>query len=90
MNQEDIQKQLELQKQIQVLETAVKQHLSKEAISRYGNVKAAHPEKALQIITIMAQLIQSGQITEKITDEQFKEILRRLDKPKQETRIRKI
>ena len=87
MNQEDIQKQLELQKQIQVLETTVKQYLTKEAIIRYGNIKAAHQQKAIQIITILAQLIQSGQITEKIDDAQFKEILLKMQEPKQNTKI---
>ena len=87
MNQEDIQKQLELQKQIQVLETTVKQYLTKEAIIRYGNIKAAHQQKAMQIITILAQLIQSGQITEKIDDAQFKEILLKMQEPKQNTKI---
>lgn len=90
MNQEEIQKQLELQKQVQQLETLVKQHLTREAITRYGSIKAAHPEKAMQTISIIAQLIQSGQITEKITDEQFKNILLKLQQPKQETKIKRV
>lgn len=87
MNQEEIQKQLELQKQIQVLETTVKRYLTKEAVTRYGNIKAAHQQKAMRIITILAQLIQSGQITEKIDDAQFKEILLKMQEPKQNTKI---
>ncbi|MBS3144532.1 hypothetical protein J4208_03015 [Candidatus Woesearchaeota archaeon] len=87
MSQEDIQKQIEFQKQIQVLETTVKQYLTKEAITRYGNIKAAHQQKAIQIITILAQLIQSGQITEKIDDAQFKEILLKMQEPQQKTKI---
>ena len=87
MSQEDIQKQIEFQKQIQVLETTVKQYLTKEAITRYGNIKAAHQQKAIQMITILAQLIQSGQITEKIDDAQFKEILLKMQEPQQKTKI---
>ena len=87
MSQEDIQKQIEFQKQIQVLETTVKQYLTKEAITRYGNIKAAHQQKAIQIITILPQLIQSGQITEKIDDAQFKEILLKMQEPQQKTKI---
>ena len=87
MNQEDIQKQLELQKQIQLLEATVKQFLTKEAITRYGNIKAAHPQKAMQVITILAQLIQSGQIKEQMNDAQFKELLLNMQEPKQETKI---
>ncbi len=87
MNQEEIQKQLELQKQIQVLETTVKKYLTREAVTRYGNIKAAHPQKAIEIITILAQLIQSGQIKEQLDDAQFKEILLNMQEPKQETKI---
>ncbi len=87
MNQEEIQKQLELQKQIQVLETTVKKYLTREAITRYGNIKAAHPQKAIEIITILAQLIQSGQIKEQLDDAQFKEILLNMQEPKQPTKI---
>ena len=87
MNQEDIQKQVELQKQIQLLETTVKQYLAKDAITRYGGIKAAHPQKAIQIITILAQLIQSGQIKEQIDDAQFKEILLKVQEPKKNTKI---
>ena len=77
MNTEEantLQKQLVFQKQIQMLETMVKQHLSKEAITRYGNIKAAHPQKAMQIITIIAQLVEGGQIQEIINDEQGRPI----------------
>ena len=87
MEQEELQRQIELQKQMQVLETTVKQFLSGEAITRYGNIKAAHPQKAIQIVTILAQLIQSGKITERIDDAQFKEILLKLQEPKKQTTI---
>ena len=86
-DQEELQKQLEFQKQVQVLETTVKQHLAREAVTRYGNIKAAHPQKALQILTILAQLIQSGQIKEQMDDAQFKELLLNVQEPKQATKI---
>lgn len=87
MSQEDIQKQVEWQKQVHMLETTVKQYLVKDAITRYGNIKAAHPQRAIQIITILAQLIESGQIKEQLNDAQFKEILLKLQEPKQNTKI---
>ena len=60
-------------------------HQSKEAISRYGNLKAAHPDVAIQAIAVIAQA--AGQIKEKISDEQFKNILKQMQKPKKEFKI---
>ena len=71
---EALREQIQLQKQVAMLETIVKQNMTKEAISRYGNLKSAHPEKAIQIIAILAQAIQQGQINEQITDEKFKSL----------------
>lgn len=87
LTQEEIQKQFEAQKHVEALESEVKKYFTREAITRYGNIKAAHPQKAMQIITILAQLIQSGKIQEQIDDAQFKEILLKLQEPKQETKI---
>src|SRR3989344_1694614 len=66
----ELKEQIELNQQIELLENIAKQYLSKEAISRYGNLKAAHPDVAIQAIAVIAQA--AGQIKEKISDEQFK------------------
>ena len=79
---QSLKEQLELQKQIQYLENVVKQYLTKEAISRYGNLKTAHPEKAIQVITLIAQALQTGNIIEKITDREFKQLLQNLQTKK--------
>ena len=50
----------EFQQQVQQLEAIVKQRMTKEVMQRYGNVKAANPQKALQLIAILGQFIQSG------------------------------
>jgi|TARA_Y100000310_G_scaffold97577_1_gene95216 programmed cell death protein 5 len=86
---QQVQEELKLQQQIEVLEEFVKKHLTKEAIQRYGNLKAAHKEKAIQVITLIAQALQSGQITDKISDEQFKQILKQLQPDKREFKIRR-
>ncbi len=86
---ESLKEQLELQQQIEYLESVVKKYLAKESISRYGNLKAAHPEKAIQVITLIAQAIQSNNITEKITDAEFKLLLQKLQ-TKKEFKIRRI
>ena len=84
-----LQEQIQLQRQVEMLEMVAKQKMTKEAISRYGNLKAAHPEKAIQIIAVIAQGIQQGQITEQVTDEKLKTLLRQLEPPKKEFKITK-
>lgn len=73
--QNKAKKQAELQKQAEVLETIAKNNMTKEAVERYGNLKSAHPEKALHAVTLIVQLIQTGQLHEKLSDEDFKQLL---------------
>ena len=65
--QEQAQEEMQMQQQIQQLEAIVKQALTKEALERYGNLRAAYPEKAVQLLIILAQAMQQGKI-EKIDD----------------------
>jgi DNA-binding TFAR19-related protein (PDSD5 family) len=50
----------------------------------------AHQEKAIQVITLIVQAAQAGQLKEKIDDIKFKELLKQLDTPKKEFKLRKI
>lgn len=88
--QQQAQKQAEgeaqLQAQIQQLEEIVRRALTKEALQRYGNLKTAHPEKAVQLLVVVANAIQTQNI-KAIDDKQLKEILMMMDK-KHETKIR--
>ncbi|MBW2982028.1 hypothetical protein KY343_04055 [Candidatus Woesearchaeota archaeon] len=90
MNQEEMQKQMQLQQQIQQLEFIVKQKLTKQALERFGNVKAAHPEKAIQLLAILGQAIQTGKIEDQIDDDQLKDILMRLTPEKKDFNIRRM
>lgn len=87
---EALQEQLMIQQQVEILERMAKQYMTNEAIARYGNLKAAHPEKALQVIALIAQLVQAGQIKEKVTDSKLREFLILLQKPKKDFSIKKI
>lgn len=80
----ELQQQIRLQQQIELLESIAKQFMTKEAISRYGNLKAAHPDKAIQAIAIIAQAVESGQLKEKLDDESFKKLLQELTPEKRE------
>ena len=86
--QEEMQEQQQLQQQIEQLEMIVRQVLTKEALARYGNVKAAHPEKAVQLVVALAQMIQQGKI-QQINDSQLKEILKKLTPEKKEFNIKR-
>ena len=72
--QAQAQQQQELQQQVQQLEAVVRTMLTKEALQRYGNLKAAHPDKAIQLLALVGQQIQSGK-ARKITDEDLKRML---------------
>ncbi|MBI2448995.1 hypothetical protein HYV49_01735 [Candidatus Pacearchaeota archaeon] len=65
-----------IEKNIEMIESFAKKHMTKEAISRYGNLKLAHPERALKAIVQITQIVQSG--IEEIDDAKLKEILRSL------------
>ncbi len=69
-----------------MLEGMVKQKLTKQALERYGNIKTGHPDKAVQLLLILGQAIQTQEIGT-IDDEQLKQILMRMDPPKKDTKI---
>ncbi len=76
----------QLAQQIEMLEMAVKQLLTKEALQRYGNLKSAHPEKAVQLLVGIGQLMQTHNIKQ-ITDEQLKQLLMQITPEKKEFKI---
>lgn len=86
---QQMEEHAQLQQQVEQLESVVKQFLSKEALERYGNLKTAHPEKAIQLAVILAQAVQSGQIKSQIDDEALKSLLKRLTPQKKEFNIRR-
>lgn len=84
------EEQQQIQNQVEQLEGLVKQFLTKEALERYGNLKTVHQEKAIKILAIFGQMIQTGQIKSKINDIQFRDILKKLDPPKKEFKIKRV
>ena len=84
--QQEIASQQKLQTQIAQLENAIKQLFTKDALSRYSNLKIAHPEKAIQLLAVIAQLTESRGVM-KIDDYQLKELLVQMDGKKRETKI---
>ena len=75
--QEQTQKE-KINAQIQQMDALVKNYLTKDALERYGNIKVAYPEKAMQLMAILGQLIQQGHLKDKLTDAQLKDILKQI------------
>ena len=86
--QQQVQEEFQLQQQIEQLELMVKQALTKEALQRYGNLKAAHPEKAMQLLVVLAQAMQQGQINQ-VDDKTLKQVLIKLIPEKKEFKIKR-
>lgn len=80
----------QIQQQIEQMESVARQFMTKEALARYGNLKTAHHEKALQLLLILFQAIQKGQIKSQIDDSTLKKILGQLTPKKKEIKIRRI
>ena len=80
--QEEQQAALEAQKQ-----SILRQILTEEARQRLTNVKLVYPQLAEAVELRLIQLAQQGAIGDKLTDEQLKEILRKIQGQKRESKI---
>ena len=89
MEQEDLQKMQELQQIEAMKRQVISALLSKEAFERLGRIRAANPAMASQVEMYLIQVAQTGKIRGKISDEQFKEMLKSLTNTK-ETKIRRV
>jgi len=81
----EAQKRLETEKQ-----ALMRRILTPEARQRLTNLKMVKPEFASQIELQLIQVAQQGKVSLPISDEQLKEILRRLQPDRKEIRIRRI
>src|SRR3989338_2901201 len=89
-NAQQLDEESQLKQQIEQMESAVKQFFTKEALARYGNLKAAHQEKAIQVLVVLFQAIQKGQVQGKIEDSLLKKILEQLTPKKKEFKINRV
>ncbi len=84
--QQQVDEEQQAQQQIAALEDAVKKRLSKDALQRYGNIKTANPERAVQLLVILGRLIQLGKLNS-ITDDTLKAVLDKMSSEKRQTTI---
>ncbi len=87
-NQQALQEAQEAQQQIAQLELALKSVMAPEARSRFANIKLASPDRAVQVMAVLAQLVQSGKISY-IDDSTFKNLLVRMSSRKETSIVRK-
>lgn len=80
--QEQMRRELDAQKR-----QALLQILTPEARSRLANLRLTKPEFVDQIELQLIQLAQMGRVKSKITDEQLKELLRKLAGQKRDINI---
>lgn len=80
------QQNADIQQQVQALENFVKSKFTKDALVRYGNLKTAHPEKAIQLLALLGQAFQTQNI-QQINDEQLKDLLKRMEPAKRDFKI---
>ena len=90
LQQQQAEEQSQMQHQIGQMESVVRQFLSKDALARYGSLKAAHQEKALQLLVVLFQAIQKGQVKGKIEDALLKKVLEQLAPAKKEFKIKRV
>jgi programmed cell death protein 5 len=82
------QQEHQIQQQLAQFEAVVKQHLTPNALQRYGNIRAAHPELATRLVLVLAQAIQAEHI-QQVDDNTLKVVLHKLNEKKDITITRK-
>lgn len=82
---EEQRKQLELQRKALLMEV-----MTPEARGRLANIKMAKPEFAAQVEGLLLQLAQTGQLKQKITDSQLKQILLKISGKRRDIKIRRM
>ncbi len=82
---EEQTRQVELQKRSLLMDI-----LTPEARGRLANIKVARPEFASQIEILLIKLAQSGQLKQKLTDAQLKQMLLKISAKKRDIRIRRM
>jgi programmed cell death protein 5 len=89
-SQKDNLEEAEAEKQLGAIEESVKARFTKEALERFGTLKLAHPEKAMQLIMAIAHAINQGKLTGMLGEDQMKEALKQLSVLSRNNRETKI
>ncbi|KAH7723656.1 Double-stranded DNA-binding domain containing protein [Aphelenchoides avenae] len=82
-SKEDAKKMAEQQEM--AVNSMLKQLLDQQALARLSNLEAVKPEKARQVQGMIIQMARTGQISGKLSDEGFKQLLDRVSERTQKT-----
>lgn len=85
--QQEVQMSQRLEQQKQAL---LRRILTPEARQRLANLKMVRPEFCTQLELQLIQIAQQGKVDLPITDEQLKEMLRRLQSSRRDIKIRRV
>lgn len=81
--QSEPQEQIQKQQAEEALKSAMTQILDEKARERLSNLRLVKPDTAIQLEFYLFQLYQTGQVKEKITEEQLIMILKKLGEKKE-------
>ncbi|CAH1779813.1 unnamed protein product [Owenia fusiformis] len=79
------QQEEQRQRQSDMKNSILYQVLSQEAIARLKTIAVAKPEKARMLESMIVQMAQRGQIGDKLSEAQFKELLEKVTSQTQKT-----
>ncbi len=89
-SEEELQQEQERQKQLEEQKKALlRKILTNEARERLGRIRIARPEIVESIENQLLMLAQSGQLKNKITDEQLRGILKKILPKKRDIKIKR-
>lgn len=87
-HQETDNQQQKFQEEVNKFEAYIKPYFTKKALERFGNIKTAHPQKAVRLLGLIAEVLQRQKIKE-INDQKLRELLIMIT-PKQDFKIKHI
>jgi len=87
MQNQKSQQSEELAQQILIMEQVLRTRLSRDALLRYSNIKAANPNQAFNVLVGTIKVLE--QINQNINDDEFKEIIRDLNPKKRNITIKR-
>jgi len=73
-------------RQLEAIEDAVKAHLTKEALQRFGAVKLAHPKTAMQLVLAIARAVEQGKLEGMLDEAQLIAVLKQLSQMQSQNR----
>lgn len=79
----------QLQQQIAQLEQQVKPLFTRDALTRYGTIKTAYPDRAVQVLVYVAQMAQAGRL-QQVDDDTLKSLLKKLTPKQRQSKINRV